>query len=429
MMKILSFLLLLFILCRADQWETFTTRNSGLISDTVHVILIDSNGIKWFGTERGLTGYNGQIWKNFTTENGLVNNRINDLAIEENELEYTLWVATDGGVSSATVSSIQDVSFGSFYTSSNSGLLSDSVRAVALDPNMVKWFGTDQGVSMLSGQTWHQATSEDYLLSNLIKDIESDQTGLVHIATRGGGVSRLKLDEIDGITTASTIVAIWSWLISDTILTIFIQNDNVKWFGCAEGAFRHVGIDSKMNWIVYQESNGLINNHVQAICQEKNGGVWFATHSGVSRLSADSITSFTREDGLASNNIFDIAVDIDDSIWFASDAGITNLSSVSTISKGKDIPYSFKLNNFPNPFNCGTVLQFQLPTPQKIEFSIYSLLGKTVSKISQRFLPAGTHRVYWEAVDENGQRLPSGVYFVVLSLSGRNIIHKVILLK
>ena len=282
MIKPILIILLTISVSVADVWETFTTDNSELPSDTVRVAAIFSDGIKWLGTDRGLAAYDGNSWKVFTTDDNLINNRINDLAHEPDIEGYKLWIATDGGVSSAVVTSFENIYIDTCYTSENSDLVSNHVRAVALDPNRVKWFGTDQGVSMLIDQTWQQATEQDFLSSNLVNDIESNELGMVHIATTGGGVARLKLDEIDGITSASTINSTWSWLLSDTILALKIEQEEVRWFGTGEGAFLHLGTDIKTNWTIYQDSDGLISNHVKTISDDSSGNMWFGTRFGVS---------------------------------------------------------------------------------------------------------------------------------------------------
>ncbi len=70
------------------------------------------------------------------------------------------------------------------------------------------------------------------------------------------------------------------------------------------------------------------------------------------------------------------------------------------------LPGAFILNqNFPNPFNSATRLEFSLPSEAYVELTISDLSGhRLLALISGRQSP-GMHVAYWHAVDE-----PSGIY-------------------
>lgn len=78
-------------------------------------------------------------------------------------------------------------------------------------------------------------------------------------------------------------------------------------------------------------------------------------------------------------------------------------------------PSAFYLGqNFPNPFNPSTTIQFQLTEPSAgpVELSVFNLLGGHVRTLVQRsFMPAGMHVAKWDALDDRGQAVASGVYF------------------
>ncbi len=76
------------------------------------------------------------------------------------------------------------------------------------------------------------------------------------------------------------------------------------------------------------------------------------------------------------------------------------------------LPMRFELSqNYPNPFNPETVIEFVMPRASHVRIVIYNLLGQTVAKIEDRYLPAGTHRISWNGTTDAGSTLPSGVYF------------------
>jgi ligand-binding sensor domain-containing protein len=62
----------------------------------VNTIAKDLSGNIWFGTPKGISKMHDNEWENFTTENGLVSNRINTIAVD---LDGSVWVGTDNGIS------------------------------------------------------------------------------------------------------------------------------------------------------------------------------------------------------------------------------------------------------------------------------------------------------------------------------------------
>ncbi len=66
--------------------------------------------------------------------------------------------------------------------------------------------------------------------------------------------------------------------------------------------------------------------------------------------------------------------------------------------------------NFPNPFNGGTTLRFDLPQQGEVDLSIYNLLGQRVITLTQGHYLAGLHTLQWDARDASGRELASGVY-------------------
>lgn len=70
-------------------------------------------------------------------------------------------------------------------------------------------------------------------------------------------------------------------------------------------------------------------------------------------------------------------------------------------------PATFALDqNFPNPFNPVTTIQYQLPTDSRVTLKVYDLLGREVTTLLNEDRPAGYHDVKWDAAN-----VASGVYF------------------
>ncbi|MFZ5980003.1 MAG: T9SS type A sorting domain-containing protein, partial [Candidatus Zixiibacteriota bacterium] len=93
-------------------------------------------------------------------------------------------------------------------------------------------------------------------------------------------------------------------------------------------------------------------------------------------------------------------------------------------------PTSFILHqNFPNPFNPTTTISFSLPTADDVNLEIFNLLGQKVTTLQSGRLPAGEHAYDWNATDDSGQNVATGVYFYRLKTSSFTQTRKMMLLK
>lgn len=72
--------------------------------------------------------------------------------------------------------------------------------------------------------------------------------------------------------------------------------------------------------------------------------------------------------------------------------------------------------SYPNPFNPGTIIRYQLPEPGYVKLAIYDLLGQEVRVLASAMQPAGSYRVTWDAKDGAGRLASSGVYLYRLQV-------------
>ena len=79
------------------------------------------------------------------------------------------------------------------------------------------------------------------------------------------------------------------------------------------------------------------------------------------------------------------------------------------------VPSAFSLSqNYPNPFNPTTVIRYQLPASSEVKLSIYNTTGQLVRTLVNGEMPAGSHAISWDATDNSGQRVASGVYLYII---------------
>ena len=82
------------------------------------------------------------------------------------------------------------------------------------------------------------------------------------------------------------------------------------------------------------------------------------------------------------------------------------------------MPTEFVLEqNFPNPFNPATTINFALPEANEVTLAIYTTTGQLVRTLVRGQVSAGNHSVSWNALDDSGARVASGVYLYTLKTS------------
>ncbi len=89
----------------------------------------------------------------------------------------------------------------------------------------------------------------------------------------------------------------------------------------------------------------------------------------------------------------------------------------------------FKIQNFPNPFNPETTIEFNLPQSENVNLTVYNLKGQKIIELCNEYLSAGVHKYYWDGKNSSDIKAPSGIYFLNLSSETINSSKKVLLLK
>jgi hypothetical protein len=94
------------------------------------------------------------------------------------------------------------------------------------------------------------------------------------------------------------------------------------------------------------------------------------------------------------------------------------------------IPKTFTLSdNYPNPFNPTTMIEYGLPSSSDVRLEIFNLLGQRVRTLVEGNVSAGYHTAVWDGRNDMGQSLQSGVYFYRLQGDRTGIVKKMLLLK
>ena len=351
-----------------QHFTRFTTED-GLVDNVVTSILEDRDGVMWFGTEGGVSRYDpsagsslreatagkaGQAaWTSLTEEDGLPDNRVASIFQDR---AGQMWFGTQAGVSRYTGRVMTTLT-------TQDGLPGNQVQSGLMDRDGNLWFSVfNQGVLRHDGKEWTAYRTEDGLISNNVFGMIQDRSGKLWFAAQGG-ISRFDLP-VDGQhrTRAGTFTTfdrtdrlmmpraeyvgqaledrsgkLWfvqsfggvvrydgkSWTnISSADLghpscnVVFQDRDGIVWFGnWNTGTTRYDG----QQFTRYMPKDGLANDRVWSILQDRSGDVWFGTTKGVSRWDGKAFTNYPESDGLEDSQVVSMFEDRDGHLWFGTE--------------------------------------------------------------------------------------------------------------
>lgn len=115
-------------------------------------------------------------------------------------------------------------------------------------------------------------------------------------------------------------------------------------------------------------------------------------------------------------------------VWFSlnGQGSVTSVEGDGTST----IPNEVELEqNYPNPFNPTTVIRYRLPVSGTVSLRVFNMLGQLVTTLADGVQPAGQNEVQWDATDQNGNPVASGVYVYLLETGQQRIVRKMNLVK
>ena len=93
-------------------------------------------------------------------------------------------------------------------------------------------------------------------------------------------------------------------------------------------------------------------------------------------------------------------------------------------------PESYTLSqNYPNPFNPVTQISFDAGISGEVSIVVYDILGNKVKTIMSGFVTPGNYVASWDATDESGNNVSSGVYIYSLVSPEQTISKRMLLVK
>ena len=110
--------------------------------------------------------------------------------------------------------------------------------------------------------------------------------------------------------------------------------------------------------------------------------------------------------------------------------GVMRVVSIESLGAAKVVASASGLApNVPNPFNSETQIAYRLSNSGPVKLVIWNVLGQPVRTLVDEFQAAGSYQVEWDARDQQGASLSSGIYITRLSYPGGVQTRRVLYLK
>lgn len=106
---------------------------------------------------------------------------------------------------------------------------------------------------------------------------------------------------------------------------------------------------------------------------------------------------------------------------------VYNQTASSVEKEEESLPFNYSLgNNYPNPFNPETVIEYTIPKSSNVELKVYDILGKEIATLVNEFKQAGKYSAKFLIREKN---ISSGVYFYRMNTEGFTLVKKMMLIK
>ncbi len=215
---------------------TYTPDNSKIVSKNVLGVSVSKNAIQWFSTENGISALNGSSWLANDYDDRYPGDMFKYFpysTMTASNSGDSLYVGTiGGGVMRYYKNDVDAVSGASeFAIWGPIQMPSDNVYSIYIAPDNSQWLGTDAGVAKHVGHNalegWTIIDKKSGLADNKVQAIKANSKGTFYFGTVNG----LSVYDGENLINYSTD----NGLVSNNILTISIDKNDVVWIGTDKG--------------------------------------------------------------------------------------------------------------------------------------------------------------------------------------------------
>ena len=90
---------------------------------------------------------------------------------------------------------------------------------------------------------------------------------------------------------------------------------------------------------------------------------------------------------------------------------------------------NYLTNNYPNPFNPSTTIEYGISKDSWVSINIYDISGRLIKVLINEMQKAGNYRICWDGKDHKGKDVASGIYFCKLNTEKYERTIKLVLLR
>lgn len=306
---ILAFLILsnLSVLGQVYNFRNYSVKD-GVAQSQVYSILQDSRGYMWFGTRGGgISRFDGIGFKSFSSSSGLANNYVSAICEDKSGI---LWIASNNSISS--FNGIKFINY--FYKDNPKGQIFNDLT---IDQSGNKWIATNYGVLLFKENEFVDVSKLIKRDKKLVNCILSARNGDIYF---GSDLGLEKISSKDG-KYEHTIFSKNQGLANQTVVSIQQDKNGTLWVGTYGGG---VYSFDGLNFQRLEVNMELNQQSVLDIFIDKQGNLWFATLShgvGNYNLQSKTFTWLTEVEGLANNHVRSITQDIWGNFWFGTSGG------------------------------------------------------------------------------------------------------------
>ena len=252
------------------------TRKDGLALDQVNIIVENSPGLYYVGSdEGGINIISNRIVGRMRFNTDLKRNGIRDICfVNQNEI----WIGSYRGI-------LIKRGMNEKLLNGDTGLPSDDVRRIYKDSQNRIWVGTrSAGLIRFKNDTIEKIFDLDAGLStNYILSVEEDQKGLIWVGTNGGGL--ISIDKNDQLKSYNPFKEDASGIL---IFNIHVDDANALWLATNIGIFYFENKEFRQ----VELTSNYQNDTFFDIVSDDVGNLWITSNIGLYRIRMSDAREF-----------------------------------------------------------------------------------------------------------------------------------------